>query len=561
MHSSPPILAAQYLRMSTERQEYSIDNQAAAIYRNAETHGYVIVQTYEDAGKSGLTIGHRNGLKALLSDILRGKATYHAVLVYDVSRWGRFQDADEAAHYEFLCKTSGTRVHYCAEEFGIDDTLPSRMMKALKRTMAAEFSRELSERVFAGKKRLAELGFHEGGPPGYGLKRVLVSADGQVKQELRRGELKSITTDHVLLEPGPRREQQWVRWIYAQFIRGLDMTDIAKELNLRSVPWIEGKRWNRYAVRQILTNRKYAGWNVWAVWTQKLRTRYRRNPPDRWVLKEAAFEGVVDQSTFDRAQRVIASKTYRKSNDALLRDVKRLLKRHGGVISESLIDCSPRVPSCSTLRHRFGSMRKVYELIGFKPAHVHGVRTAKSRMMAKLRFEVLESIQRQFPKDAVLVRRNYRCRYVVEFPEVGQVGLILCRSSEKLRGVRCWELFVRQGDRDRPALVCLLSRENDGIEAFYVVPNIDALAKLTLTPEDPWFQRGMRLESLAGLRSVLGEIQEWVPLGPVYRGISNAMTQLMGVPGRNRVHDGEHQEARARGVDSSTHQASKRSPL
>ncbi len=543
MHTESLIPAAQYLRMSTERQEYSIDNQAAVIHRYAEAHGWVIAKTYEDAGKSGLTIGHRNGLKALLSDILRGKATYHAVLVYDVSRWGRFQDADEAAHYEFLCKMSGIRVHYCAEEFGIDDTLPSRMMKALKRTMAAEFSRELSERVFVGKKRLAEMGFHEGGPPGYGLRRVLVSADGRVKQALQRGELKSITTDRVLLEPGPRRELQWVRWIYAQFIRGLDMTDIAKELNLRSVPWIEGKRWNRYSVRQILTNRKYAGWNVWAVWTQKLRTQYRRNPPDQWVMKEGAFMGVVDQRTFDRAQRVLASKTYRKSNDALLRDVKRLLKRHGGVISESLIDRSPHIPSCSTLRHRFGSMAKVYELIGFKPAPIHGVRTAKSQMMTKLRSEVLESIQKQFPNDTVLVRRNYRCRYVVEFAEIGQIGLVLCRSSKKFHGLRCWELFVRQGDRDRPALVCLLSCHNDEVEAFYVVPNIDALAKLTLTPEDPWFLRGIRLDSLAGLRSALMEVQEFVPLGPVYRGISNAMTQLMGIPGRNHVHDAERRDA------------------
>ena len=163
--------------------------------------------------------------------------------------------------------------------------------------------------------------------------------------------------------------------------------------------------------------------------------------------------------------------------------------------------------------------------------------------MAKLRSDVLESIQKLFPNDAVLVRRNYRRRYVVKFPEVGEIGLVLCRSYKKLDGLRYWQLLVRQGDRDRPAIVGLLSRENDGIEAFYVVPNIDALAKLTLTLEDPWFLRGIRLDSLDGLRSALMEVQEFVPLSPVYRGISNAMTQLMGVPGRNRVHDVERQHA------------------
>ena len=77
------------------------------------------------------------------------------ILVYDVSRWGRFQDSDEAAAYEFLCKNAGIPVHYCAEQFSNDGTQPSSIMKALKRTMAAEFSRELSVKVFDGHKRLA----------------------------------------------------------------------------------------------------------------------------------------------------------------------------------------------------------------------------------------------------------------------------------------------------------------------------------------------------------------------------------------------------------------------
>jgi hypothetical protein len=36
---------------------------------------------------------------------------HNLVLVDDVSRGGRFPDADEAAHYEFLCKTAGIQVH------------------------------------------------------------------------------------------------------------------------------------------------------------------------------------------------------------------------------------------------------------------------------------------------------------------------------------------------------------------------------------------------------------------------------------------------------------------
>ncbi len=176
--------AAQYLRMSTEHQQYSLDNQAEAIQRYAEANGFVVVKTYADAGKSGLMLKRRTGLTQLLQDVVSGGQDYRAILVYDVSRWGRFQDADEAAHYEFLCKRAGIHVHYCAEPFANDDTISSSILKALKRSMAAEYSRELGVKVYAGKKRMVQLGFRVGGEAGYGLRRMLLSVDGKRKQKL-----------------------------------------------------------------------------------------------------------------------------------------------------------------------------------------------------------------------------------------------------------------------------------------------------------------------------------------------------------------------------------------
>ena len=119
------IPAAQYLRVSTERQEYSLDCQSTRIATYAQENGFAICQTYCDEAKSGLEIGRRTGLSQLLQDVVGGKQPYKAILVYDVSRWGRFQDPDEAAHYEFLCKAAGVSVHYCAEQFSNDGTLPA----------------------------------------------------------------------------------------------------------------------------------------------------------------------------------------------------------------------------------------------------------------------------------------------------------------------------------------------------------------------------------------------------------------------------------------------------
>src|SRR5882724_5056262 len=189
--------AAQYLRMSTDHQQYSLDNQADAIAVYAANRGFEIVKTYSDAAKSGLRLKNRAGLKQLLKDVVSGQKAFRAILVYDVSRWGRFQDNDEAAHYEYLCKSSGVPVHYCAEMFGTEVGPLALILKALKRTMAAEYSRELSVKVRTGLLRLAKLGYKLGGTTPYGLRRLLLSKDNSPKQLLEFGERKSLATEHV----------------------------------------------------------------------------------------------------------------------------------------------------------------------------------------------------------------------------------------------------------------------------------------------------------------------------------------------------------------------------
>jgi len=108
------VRAAQYVRMSTELQRYSIQNQAAAIAAYAQQRNLSIVRTYVDEGRSGLRIKGRSGLIELIEDVQSGNADFNHILVYDVSRWGRFQDVDESAHYEFVCKQKGVKVAYCA---------------------------------------------------------------------------------------------------------------------------------------------------------------------------------------------------------------------------------------------------------------------------------------------------------------------------------------------------------------------------------------------------------------------------------------------------------------
>ena len=79
-----PVRAVQYVRMSTEHQQYSTENQADAIRQYADRHGFEIVRTYADEGRSGLRLEGRDALKRLIADVESGAADFSTILVYIV---------------------------------------------------------------------------------------------------------------------------------------------------------------------------------------------------------------------------------------------------------------------------------------------------------------------------------------------------------------------------------------------------------------------------------------------------------------------------------------------
>jgi len=358
------IPASQYLRMSTEHQQYSLENQSKAIRGYAETHGFTVVRTYSDPAKSGLFLKNRRGLRDLLQDVTGGNTDYKAILVYDVSRWGRFQDTDEAAHYEFLCKSAGVPIHYCAETFANDGSLPSSIMKALKRAMAGEYSRELGVKVIDGQKRLAQLGFKQGGIPGYGLRRLLVSENRTPKQILAHGEMKSIATDRVILVPGPACEIAEVREMFRKYtVDRLSLKAIAHDLNQRGVPSIKNKRWTHSVVASLLSHPKYIGCNIFNRTTGRLGAAPLAVPTSDWVICPGAHEEIVDIKTFALAQE-IRGRTAHKTNEQLLEGLRSLLAVRGKLTNQT-IDESAEMPSARTFSYRFGGLRRACELIGY----------------------------------------------------------------------------------------------------------------------------------------------------------------------------------------------------
>ncbi|WP_027170494.1 recombinase family protein [Mesorhizobium sp. WSM3224] len=361
------IRAAQYLRMSNEHQTNSLENQRDAIRSYAEIMGYDIVASYEDPGRSGLHMESRPGLKKLLFDVEHGLADFDTVVVYDVSRWGRFQNVDESASYEYRCQMAGVRIEYCAEQFGNDGTVGSDLLKAIKRSMAAEYSRMLSQKVFMGQVRTAGMGFHVGGLQGLGLRRLMIDQFGRPKVILARNEHKNLQSDRVIIVPGPPEEIATVRLIFRLFVgSGKNEAEIARYLNARGMVNDFGRSWKREGVRRVLTNEKYIGNNVWNRRCTKLKSKMVYNPPDQWVRADNAFEPIVNRRTFDKAQKILSSLYPRMNDDEMLVALRNLYERHGK-LSGDIIDAAPECPSSWRYRSRFGGLLGAYKLVGCLP--------------------------------------------------------------------------------------------------------------------------------------------------------------------------------------------------
>ena len=487
--------AVEYVRMSTEHQRYSTENQSDVIRQYAAKRGIEIVRTYADAGKSGLRLEGRDALKRLIEDVQQGRADFTTILVYDVSRWGRFQDADESAYYEYICKRAGIAVQYCAEQFDNDGSPVSTIVKGVKRAMAREYSRELSTKVFAGQCRLIELGFRQGGAPGFGLRRCLIDQGATVKGRLARGEHKSIQTDRVISVPGPEEEIEIVRWIYRSFTNdGKSEREIATELNERRIPTDLDRPWTRATVHQVLINEKYIGNNVWNRSSFKLKKKHVRNSPDTWLRAKGVFEPIVDHDVFEAAQAVIRERSIRLSNDELLEILRRLLQRNG-YLSGLIIDEADATPSSGAYQSRFGSLLRAYQLVGFTPDRDYRY-IEINRELRRMHPEVVAEVIAGVEQAGGTVEQD-QTTDVLTINDEFTSSIVVVRCKESAAGSLRWHIRLDAGLMTDLTVAVRLDQNNKHPLDYYLLPALDmSLPRLRLAENNGISIDSYRFESL-----------------------------------------------------------------
>jgi DNA invertase Pin-like site-specific DNA recombinase len=481
--------------MSTEHQQYSTSNQMDVIREYAKRRGLAIVKIYSDEGKSGLNIQGRDSLAQMIRDVQSGEGKFSCILVYDISRWGRFQDADESAYYEYICRQAGVTVHYCGEQFENDGSPASTIIKSVKRTMAGEYSRELSTKVFLGACKLIQRGFKQGGTAGFGLRRMLVDGNGQRKAELKMGEQKSLQTDRVILVAGPEGEVRVVRWIYREFLEGGKVeSDIAAALNAQGLVTDFGRAWTRGTVHQVLTNEKYIGNNVYHRTSFKLKRKHVVNPPEKWIRADGVFQGIVEPDVFSRAREIILARSQRLTDDEMLEKLRGVLRQHGR-ISGIVIDETEGLPSSAAFQNRFGSLVAAYRLIGYDPGIDYSF-IETNRKLRKQYPEIVASVIRRVQELGAVATWDEKTDLLHLNGEL-RVSIVLCRHIMTPGGASRWVVRLDAGLKPDITIAVRMDATNEGIRDYYLLPGLDMTwENLRMAEENGIYLDAYRFETL-----------------------------------------------------------------
>ncbi len=432
-----------------------MSNQADAVLAYAQANGMQIVRTYQDGGKSGVRAENRLAWLQIFEDIETGRAGFKALLVYDISRFGRFQNPDEAAYYEFRCLQRGVPVHYVAENFGAGDSPLNAILKACKRAAAADYSRELSVKVRAGQVALLKAGFAAGMKAQcLGFRRQLMSASGELKGLLGVGQRKAIQSDRVRVVLGPAVEVDLVRYIFQLYAEGdAPPEKLAVRLNAEGHNKVLGKPFSRMIVRGILRNELYRGTFVWGKSVRPFGGKASKTSPDTWLRCEGVVPPIVSQELFERAQSVMVGRAISlRSDRELLDDLQAELTLPVPVALGMNVKGGAGWP---VYVRRFGSRDNAYAALG--PVSERAAQEIHRRQQRLKRPGYLDLVASELITGGATVAMNYRTQQI-DVNGCWRVGVQVLQPLWEC-GRFCWQTT---GHRAQAHLSAILLIDLDG---------------------------------------------------------------------------------------------------
>ncbi len=310
-----------YVRVSTEKQagekKVSPETQLEVCRRLATERLLTVDHVIEDH-ESGAHLERLDRLVAACRAHRLPAGQRGLIVVYDTSRWGRFEDAGDDRMFRQLLKRAGWDVAI-GNEPSTGHQAADLFVSTGQAIAASDYRLQLRQRVIDNMPKVAAMGYWQGRAPfGY----AVAAAEGK-RRKLVQGDERDVAT---------------IQRIFQRYVSGKTLQAIADALNAEKAPgpfdqhasatweWSrptaqhpDGRRppcgrWTPSAVRAILACETYTGRLVFKpreVRDERGRIlKFARGhvPEQYWVIVEQCHPALIDRRTFDAAARRLADR-------------------------------------------------------------------------------------------------------------------------------------------------------------------------------------------------------------------------------------------------------------
>jgi hypothetical protein len=257
------------------------------------------------------------------------------------------------------------------------------------------------------------------------------------------------------------------------------------------------RHWSRGTVHEVLTNEKYIGNNVYNRRSFKLNRERVVNPPEKLVRKEEAFPAIVEPELFYIAQGIIRGRSQRFTDEDLLAKLKGLYEGKG-YLSGILINEAEEMPSASVYTHRFGSLIRAYELVGYRPDRDFAYLEI-NRQLRRLHPEIVQRTEAGIMDIGGEVYRDAGTDLLTVNGEF-TASIVLARSRRTEAGSLRWKIRLDTGLCPDITIAVRLDADNAGILDYYLLPWIDlGPQRLNLAEANGIWLEGYRFDGLEAL--------------------------------------------------------------
>jgi hypothetical protein len=231
-----------------------------------------------------------------------------------------------------------------------------------------------------------------------------------------------------------------------------------------------------------------------------------------WIRADGAFDAIVEQKQFHKVQGIIEERNRRYSDDDMLARLNKLFLRHG-YISGLVIDETDGLPSSGAYAHRFGSLLRAYELVGFKPDRDYRY-IEINRLLRAFHASAVDHVMDEINRLGGTITRD-AATGLLTLNEEFSASIVVARCRQTNAGALRWKVRFDTGLAPDITIAIRMDRSNEAALDYYLLPQFEMRTnRLGLTEENGLMLDAFRFDTLDFLfdmarRVPVSEVAPW----------------------------------------------------